>query len=208
MKAGKTCDTAKNTMLAELQEHETVFKNAKTTFDNIEEQKRIDEEKAMEERSNKILTKISWITGSVSRLVNKPAVDVGVAIVDLKADNLEWAEGREESTGITVNNVIGQLESLYTIKLENENAKRFAGEAPVKREVEQAKVEEAEQQAQVDKKEQYGITEELENNFAERGKETLKALAEILQNDKPAATLASDILVKVWAEEVPHLFFK
>jgi len=171
IRAGKTCDLAKNTMLDDLLDHEGHHKQAKQDHDDIEKLRLEAEAKAKQEAMDKITTKIAWINAYSARLVQAQAKssEVYEAIVQLKADDCEWAGEMVESAKNVVVNVCMQLENLHKMQVENENAERLAEEERVEREAKEAEL--AKERA-------------IEQKRIDEERAELKAEADKLQADK------------------------
>jgi len=196
--AGKTCDTAKNTMLADLQEHENAWKQAKTDFDDIEKKRLEAEAKAKQEAIDKTTTKIAWINAYSSRLIGKPSSEVYEAIEHLKADDCEWAGDMIESAKNVIVNVGMQLENLHKMQVENENAERLAEEERVEREAKDELLakERAIEQKRIDE-ERAELKEEADKLQAE--KDTLQADKDKIEREKREA---EEELKRLKAEKV------
>jgi colicin import membrane protein len=85
--------------------------------------------KAEEERVAKITRRIADIAKVPVLMAGKPASDLGIAIADLKADRLEWAQEHVDDARLVTATTVAQLEQMHAAAIAAvEEAKRQAEE--------------------------------------------------------------------------------
>jgi len=220
-KVGKQLDGAKNSMLDDLAPLELAYKTAKKEHDDIEKNRLEAIEREKQEAVDKIINRISWLNGYPSRLIGKPSSEVSEVIEELKSYDLEWAGDMVESAKNVNGAVLVNLENLYKMQVENENAERIAEEERIKREAEERKLAEeraiekkklddereameadkAKLQAEKDKIQAEKDKIERENEEAKAELERLKTEAKEKEDNLKAEKLAEEQRIKDEKEE-------
>jgi DNA repair exonuclease SbcCD ATPase subunit len=166
-------------------------------YDTKKEIERREKERKEAERQERIENKINHIKNLVSKLILAEAVTIKSQIEELRKDDLAWADEHIASVQDLKESVLPQIEELYNMRLQVENAKAAAEKAEedrVKKEKEEQSRRDAEQKAI--RIENARLKAENEKQIAE-----LRAAAKRIkdQEDAEAAAQKRAKVEKEWA---------